>query len=156
MGQIFCKIDLWNRKQAKKMFVRIDQMLLSSCFLLGQSCPGGDPGLEWGELSKEVTDDGEDGPTLARGRNLIMAGNHILDYCLTRPHLVKPAFLNRLAHVYIILGFQNHANLQGTASPFISMFYHTHPIPPPIRIIFVCNFLHGPFLRPYNFTPKNV
>ena len=86
-----------------KMFVRIDQMLLSSCFLLGQSCPGGDPGLEWGELSKEVTDDGEDGPTLARGRNLIMAGNHILDYCLTRPHLVKPAFLNRLAHVYTTL-----------------------------------------------------
>ena len=122
-----------------KMFVRIDQMLLSSCFLLGQSCPGGDPGLEWGELSKEVTDDGEDGPTLARGRNLIMAGNHILDYCLTRPHLVKPAFLNRLAHVYTtllcqVLGFQNHANLQGTASPFISMFYHTHPSTHPHHI----------------------
>ena len=48
-----------------------DLIFLRSCFLLRQSCPGVDPGSKWGELSKEVTDDGGEGPPLLAAETLL-------------------------------------------------------------------------------------
>ena len=67
------------------MLLRSDQMCPSSCFLLEQSCPGVDPGLKWGELSKEVTDDGGEGPPWLGAKTLLWPSNHILELLPDNP-----------------------------------------------------------------------
>ena len=66
----------------------------SSCFLLEQSCPSADPGLKWGELSKEVTDDGGEGPPWLRAKPYYGRATIYWSYFLARhpPHKVKCLF----------------------------------------------------------------